>query len=399
LESTDLEVSFSIAKKFKLCFVVCWMRGVVVLGVIMIVIVAIVLGIFSSIGDDEEDKESLNRVLSVGEGSRTSGEGESFEGEDVSEDKVSNHLIEVLEEYTSESIFLAKSGRELNYNETLPEVVGTYLTDKNLPVFLKNSSGEKFNVERKISFSEDLLLEKFIDKDYNEEEYNDEDYETGFHLSARSEILYYILDFKDDVLWEEVVNTELFLFGRSYYISYIGEDIDRIELLKEAYRFDLGENETAFFEYTDGKSVNVSMEHFSGDLFRLNIGNESTDWVDDSGTYLLDGVYIYVEEVWEDNGTAYARMLISQEKVILYDGLMEYNGEIVKGIEPSIDSEGEVIEDVTLTWVLEGEEFLTSSQNLLVPFFDNMELWMSGLKRDASGTKYVEVHMEVNSYS
>ena len=166
------------------------------------------------------------------------------------------------------SKILVKDNRVLNIGENLSSVSG-HILDKD---FITNYFKEEGNFDylHWVRLEENLTLERF-----NDSEIAYGNYTTGFALDSRDKILDYTLAFDYHMTFEEFLASEIFIFGKKYFVSRSSNNLEKISLLELPYSFYLNENENILINYPETK-INFSIDFLNKEKLVLIIdGNRS----------------------------------------------------------------------------------------------------------------------------
>jgi len=228
--------------------------------------------------------------------------------------------------------------------------------------------------DQKITLSS-KTLSLFADTDYNDKEAT-----VGFKWANGDNILTYEIEFDDVVNYTEMVDTDLPLLGKEYYV--LAASSTQIDVLDSAEKTVLTEGETAT---VGGKTVSIAF--IDEDEVKFNVGSETTDKLVDHGyEELSDGTYIVANEVLYDSkesGISKVEFSIGSGKIELIEGEdIEVNDEDVDGLQTTItDSTG--LSKIEIVWNSDRDSFLTEDSSLSMPLFEAISLAYDGLEYDS----------------
>ena len=372
------------------------MRWEVVAGIFVsiVLVVSVFFFLFDSFGKDEfgEFDESFVERGNFSEGSvrveevlNVFDDVENFDIENTSVVRFVNFSINS----SVESSIFSNSDRHLNLNENLKDVFGRYVDEDSFDIFFE--SGGDFDYRQKIEVGNGFMLEDFEDED-------DEDEKVfGFMLDSGDVIFNYSIDFSKGILWEDFSGSEIFMFGRDYYV-FDGSS-DRIGFLEFPGFFDLYYDEDVVLEHPMIGLVNFSLDFLNKEKVILNVDGERVRSLNVGEFYVGEGFYIFVEDIlYSGKGEGRVELVISPRRIIVEDGYIKPESEIIEDIEFFISPEDEdLIEEIKFSWVLDDEFFLGKDVELSVPFFDNLNFSISDVKSEDSGKSYVDVYLSVES--
>jgi len=210
----------------------------------------------------------------------------------------------------------------------------------------------------------------------------DTDYEdsaptVGFKFDNADEILRYEIEFDDTVNYTEMVDTEMPILGKEYYV--LAASSTQIDVLDSAEKVTISEGETITFQ---GKQV--SIEYIDADDVKLKIDGESTDKLEDHEyEELSDGSYVVINEnLYEEKevGVSKAVISIGAGKMELIDGdEVQINDEDVDGLEVDLTTVSSKLSKLELIWKSDRETFLTAENAITMPGFGEVSLSFGGL--------------------
>ncbi|MCK4997026.1 hypothetical protein KAS08_01865 [Candidatus Pacearchaeota archaeon] len=285
---------------------------------------------------------------------------------------------------------LGKDSDEFEFGYNLSSVF-TSLDDGEMESFLADGEYDDGVIDSE--FSQEITLgtqalSLFADTDYDD----DKTPTIGFHFDD-TEVLSYEMTLDDsDEVYVNMIDTEIPLMGREYYV--LDATADEVTLLDSAEKVVVTEGETIT---VDGKTISISVA--AETYVRFVVNGEMTDKLHDSGTdydlyqELDDGSYIVVSSNdynAKDSGISSAEISIGKGKLTLSNdgGEVEINDETVTGLTSYVYSTGttpvnavgtEVIKSIKLTWTTDDEEFLVEGGAMVMPGFETIKVLFGGM--------------------
>lgn len=274
-----------------------------------------------------------------------------------------------------ESFKLEKSDK-FNFNNALNAIYSSLDKDE-LPKFLADGTYDDGDVDedydQKITLDNELLS-LFADTDYNAKEPT-----VGFMWENNEEILRYEIEFDNVVNYTEMVDTDMPLLGKEYYV--LAASSSQIDVLDSAEKQTVAYGDTVTL---DGHTVSIS--YIDETDVKITVDGETTGKLSDNEyEELSDGSYVVANEVLYDakeSGTSKAVISIGAGKIELITGEdIEVNGEDVDGLQTVItDSTG--LSKIEIVWKSNRDSFLTEENSLTMPLFEAISLSYGGLEYD-----------------
>jgi hypothetical protein len=271
-----------------------------------------------------------------------------------------------------EAFVLEKSSNNFNFQDALNGVYSD-LGSEELD-FLADGTYDDGDVdedyEQLITLGTKTLT-LFADTDYE-----DDAPTVGFKFDNADEILRYEIEFDDVVNYTEMVDTEMPMLGKEYYV--LAASSSQIDVLDSAEKVTISDGETITFQ---GKQV--SIEYIDNTDVKLKIDGESTDKLGEHDyEELSDGSYVVINEnLYEEKEVGISKAVISigAGKMELIDAdEVQINDEDVDGLEVDItDATG--LSKLELIWKSDRETFLTSENAIVMPGFGEISLSFGGL--------------------
>ncbi len=298
-----------------------------------------------------------------------------------------------------ETFKLDKDSNHFNFNNALNGVYTT-LGDKEMD-FLADGTYDDGDIDtdysQKITLSnKDLTL-------FTSSEYNDKEPTIGFHWSDGDFILNYTVEFDDDISFADLVDTDLPLFGNTYYVMNV--KANQIDLLDSAEKVVITEGDSKVIG-----DKTVSVEGFVTDgKVKLNVDGEVTDKLSEHSTYKLqDGSYVIVNEInynSKESGISNVEISIGKGKISLKKGDdIELNEEDVNNLQANWENNTGTFDSLTITWNSDDDSFLTQESALTMPLFENIKLVFGGMNfpeesEKISLTTGEEMTLEMGNYN
>lgn len=279
-----------------------------------------------------------------------------------------------------ESFMLDKSSNHFNFNNAL-NAVFTDLDDGEMD-FLVDGTYKDGDIdeeyEQKITLST-KTLGLFADNDY------DNDAPTvGFKWDNGEEVLNYEMDLDDEVLYSDMVETDMPILGGNYYV--LAASATQIDILDSAESQTLTEDETVTVTLDD-ETYTVSVAIYS-DGAKFTVNGEASEKLTDGGyDEVLDEVYVVAKEVnyvSKDTGVSAVEFALGKGKIELIDGEeAELNTNDIDGLEVTLtdgSTNSSYFDKLTLTWKSDRETFLTVEDAITMPGFEVIKLTFGGLE-------------------
>ena len=286
---------------------------------------------------------------------------------------------------------LGKSSDEFQLGYNLGSVF-TSLDDNDMTDFLADGNYDDGDIDEDytqiITLGTSPNLGLFADTTYDD----DKTPTIGFHFDDDL-VLSYTLEFDTALTdYSDLESTDMPLMGREYFVLSAGSST--LDLLDSAESTIVTEGTTVEI---DGKDV--SIEYITATSAKFKVDGELTDKLYDDAAngdkyYELDDEsYIVLNEnLYEskETGLSKAEVSIGKGKISLaFDGSeIEINDEPVDGITSTITNEGSTevggvatdnVQDITLSWTTDGEEFLVEGGSMVMPGFEAIKVLFGGL--------------------
>jgi hypothetical protein len=284
-----------------------------------------------------------------------------------------------------DSFKFEKTSTKFHLGDSILDVVGTSLDDKDLPTILADGTytdddNAEFDFKQSITMANDTL-EMFDDDSYKRDSPT-----LGFYYANGDAVLDYTLDFTENPDWEDIVATDLTILGKEYYVLSTSGN-NSITLLDSATTTVLSEGDSTTTS-VGGKSYDASID-FVGDTpeVKLTVNGETTNTLGEGETYKLnDGSYIGVKDIMysaKDSGISKVEFSIGAGKLVLTSGSeVELNSEDIDNLDVTITSTGatpEELDTIVLSWDMDGEGFVTEDSTVTMPGFESVSVAYTGL--------------------
>ena len=381
-------------------------RWFLVIAVISVVIF-LVIWAFSGEGSDsvvkDSDSAASSKVKNVG-----NEEGEKNESISSTNKSLVNDSLEFKEKrivltdsLKSERILLSKSSDGILEDENIRDVFRVYLTQDHIPFFLRNGSFYDLNKElvwydSTIGISDKFTFEFFADEDYDE----DENY-TAFRITEGGEIFNYSVVFREPVSFSNLVGSNLRILGKNYYV-YEATSLPRyMKLLESSFSFLFFRDEEVVFSYPGFDTQKVRIAEMNNDFFRLNVSDNISREMRVGNVYFLNDLYYYVldsDYCFQPYGNSYVELVVSPNELVLYDGTFEDEGEIYRNPEVKLYPARGDLERIDFSWQTKGTTHFTYKDNLLLPYFETINLTTTKARYNKYNDKYTNVTMKLDSY-
>ena len=286
---------------------------------------------------------------------------------------------------------LGKSSDEFQLGYNLGSVF-TSLDDNDMTDFLADGNYDDGDIDEDytqiITLGTSPNLGLFADTTYDD----DKTPTIGFHFDDDL-VLSYTLEFDTALTdYSDLESTDMPLMGREYFVLSAGSST--LDLLDSAESTIVTEGTTVEI---DGKDV--SIEYITATSAKFKVDGELTDKLYDDAAngdkyYELDDEsYIVLNEnLYEskETGLSKAEVSIGKGKISLaFDGSeIEINDEPVDGLTSTITTDGSTavggvatdnVQDITLSWTTDGEEFLVEGGSMVMPGFEAIKVLFGGL--------------------
>lgn len=271
-----------------------------------------------------------------------------------------------------ESFALEKTSNSFNFNDSLNSVYSSL--GKEEMDFLADGTYDDGDVDEDYEQTITLgteTLSLFADTDYEDDEPT-----VGFKYDNGDEILRYEIEFDDVVNYTDMVDTDMPILGKTYYV--LAASSTQIDILDSADKVTIIDGESVDF-----KGKTISIEYIDEDDVKLSVDGESIDKLaENEYEELSDGSYIVLNEnlyAAKEAGISKAVVSIGAGKMELIDGSeAELNDEDVDGLEIDItDNTG--LSALTLIWKSHKESFLTAENAITMPGFEDLSVSFGGL--------------------
>jgi hypothetical protein len=267
-----------------------------------------------------------------------------------------------------ESFLLEKSSNSFNFNNDLDAVYAD-LDDAEMD-FLADGTYDDGDIDE--TFTQKITLSSktlglFADSDYNNKEPT-----IGFKWTNNQYILDYLMEFDDTIVLTDMNDTDLPLMGSTYYVLTATDNV--IEMLDSAEKVVLSEGDTVT---VGGKDVEI--EYINANDVKFTVDGEITKKLSDHEyDELDDGSYIVVNEIMyseKEAGVSKVEFSIGAGKMTLETGEeIQLNDEDVDGLVSIFDGDS-----INITWLSDGESFLTEANALTMPLFESIKLAFGGM--------------------
>ncbi len=287
-----------------------------------------------------------------------------------------------------DSIKIQRASQKFNLNQNMRGVFSMDLTKTELPVLLadgtfRGKDNKEYRYNQRVVLSEDMKLTHFSDYDLNEEKPV-----IGFQIASGKKVLSYALEFVSAPEDTTLVERNIKMLDKNYYILGVNANAGKVTLLDSANSAFVEEGETKSLT-AGGKPYIVAISSISGSgataEARLVINGETTEAVGKADTYrLADGSYVGVKDIIV--GTR--ERDLHKVEVSIGSGKMELeNATSIKLNERT--NVRELTADVTFgdgklqtlgfTWITDKEEFIIPGGELNVPLFGNIKVALTGV--------------------
>jgi hypothetical protein len=305
---------------------------------------------------------------------------------------------------TGDFVQLERSNDRFNMNNSMSSFYSKINEGELSRVLAKgeyiNDAHESFDYEQEITLGTSLLLQHFLDSDFN-----DDKPIIGFDLASGQQLFNYTLKFTPDYAeggasWASITNSNIPMLGESYYVltmaNTTGTD-HKLTLLNAASTGSLKEGETTTITTASG-SYEVSLDLVDANSkAKFTVNGEVTDGLLASETQKLsDGSYIGVREVSyvaKDSGLSQVEFSIGSGKLVLENGKeVELNSEklsvtdydvvnsdetVSYKVTSFIKTSGTDIQSITLEWLLDDDSWIAPGTELVLPGFESVKISMS----------------------
>jgi len=272
-------------------------------------------------------------------------------------------------------VFTLKKDSDLfNFGEALSGVHTTIASD-DMETFLADGTYDDGDIdedyEQKITLGTTNTLEYFSDSDYN-----DDTPTIGFQFTNGQTILTYELEFDNAIVATDMNETDMPLMGRSYYV--LEASANGITLLDTAVKNTLVYGDSVTIE---GKVVEIAYIDTDGVVFSVD-GEDTEELATNGYEELDDGSYIVLTANRYDAkeaGISKAVFSLGAGKIDLVTGTeAELNDEDIDGLDVTLTG-GEALTKIELAWTSDQDTFLTESNAIMMPTFENIKLGFGGL--------------------
>lgn len=287
-----------------------------------------------------------------------------------------------------ESYKLEKTSTLFHLGDNITQVVSSTVDDDDLPTMLKDGvyiddDNDEFDYTQKFTIASTLQLEMFSDNDYA-----DKDPTLGFYIATGEGVIDYTLDFSEEPLLGDILNTDLPMMGREYYV--LGFDLQtdgfyKLTLLDSATETLLTEGETTTIN-VDGTSYTVSIDFVSDTETKLTVNGETTNTLAEGETYKLsDETYVGVKDILyssKDTGVSKVEFSLGNGKLILDgDGAtdVELNDDTINDLTVTITNTTTALSSILIDWDAEDEIFVTEDSVATMPGFEAVSLSYTGM--------------------
>jgi hypothetical protein len=278
-----------------------------------------------------------------------------------------------------ESFKLEKSSDKFNFQDGL-DAVYTSL-DKDEMSFLADGTYDDGDVDEDYEQSITLgsqTLELFTDNDYNNDAPT-----VGFHWTNADPVLNYTLDLDNEVLFSDMVETDMPLLGASYYV--LAASATQIDILDSAESQMLAQGETVTVTL-DGEAYTLSVDVYSDFTAKFTVNGEFSEKLSEGGyDEVSTDVYVVAKEInyaAKETGISDVQFALGKGKIELIDGNeAELNGDKIDGLEVALTegNNASYFETATLMWKSDRDTFLTEDDSLMMPGFEKISLSFGGL--------------------
>jgi hypothetical protein len=278
-----------------------------------------------------------------------------------------------------DSVVLERSTDKWNLGDSAKQVFVTSVGKDQLSTLLADGSyldadNDEYKFTQKITLGNDLNLTAFRDTDYSDQP------TIGVKLDSGKTVLTYTLDFTKAPTYTnaKMTNTDLPIFGKKYFILSVDETNDAMTLLDSADTTILAEGETAT---VNGRDVSISF--ISSSEVKLSVDGETTNSLNEGDTYKLsDGTYVGIKDILydaKDTGISKVEFSLGSGKLVLTDGQdVQLNEETITGLSTTLgnSSTGNTLDNISITWTTDDNEFITPDKSLEMPGFKAVKLDM-----------------------
>ena len=289
-----------------------------------------------------------------------------------------------------DAVKLSKSTDEFNLGNAMNRGTWLSIDDDDLAELLmdgtyRNDENTEYDYEQDIKLGA-LTLTHFADSDYKDKEPT-----IGFRITDNTFVMNYTLDFSTDAESDvsggdlvDIETTDLVILGKTYYVSDADNSTLKLTLLDSATSGVVEEGETVTIAGFD-----VSIHSLSTTEARLNINGQITNDLDEGESFKLDdGTYVGIKDIFQRDvagvvGNVEFSLGTGKLEIFGEDGTdIELNDDSISGVRGYVvrgtPSGGkESIDSITIEWIADDEEFVTPDQELVMPGFGAVKLFMN----------------------
>jgi len=274
-----------------------------------------------------------------------------------------------------ESFMLDKTSNHFNFNNALNDVYATLDGDE-MPSFLADGDYDDGDVDE--TYEQSITLGTKVLSLNATTKYADDAPFVGFWWTNAQNILNYTITFDDPVNTTQMVDTNLPLLGKEFYVLAASDT--QIDILDTAETNTLNVGESATI---GGHSVTLTYVDSDSAKFTVD-GTATGDLTENSEKKLADDSYIVVTDIsYQDyaGGIQAAEFAIGSGKIELIDGEeAELNTEDIDGLEVVIsNSTAGTIDSIKLVWKSDRDTFLTQASSITLPELGGISLAFGGL--------------------
>lgn len=290
----------------------------------------------------------------------------------------------------SDTYKFEKTSTKFHLGDNFTTIRGT-LNDDYLPTLLTDgkyidNDNDEFDYTQKIEMNATPLV-MFDDNDYAEDAPT-----VGFRVQSGYNVLNYTITFSDQPLIDDLVNSDIPLMGKNYYVLSNGTSGANLvlTLLDSAETTLLNKGDTTTLT-AGGTTYTVSIPFVSSTEVILDVNGERTNSLAEGDTYKLsDGSYVGIRDILYDAkeaGVSKVEFSIGSGKVKLTSGSeIQVNDETVNGIKAvmvnasgTITSSTGTLTSIEIDWSTDEDTFITADTELEMPTFKSVKLAYGGL--------------------
>lgn len=286
-----------------------------------------------------------------------------------------------------ESFKLDKSSDHFNFAEAMNGVYSDL--DEEQMDFLAEGTYDDGDIDEE--YQQKIVLKTKTLSLFADNDYDNDKPTVGFSWTNGQEILDYELDLDDEVLYSDMVQTDMPLLGANYYV--LAASTSQIDLLDTADSQVLREGEDVTVTLDDMDYVVSVSVYDNGAKFTVN-GAVSDKLTAGGYDEISKDLYVVAKEVnyvSKESGVSDVEFALGKGKIELIDGAeAELNDEAIRGLTTTLtdgSTNSSYFDTIKLTWESYRDSFLTESDSILMPGFDAIQLIYGGLNLPSESEK------------